>query len=35
MKIYNGATVRIAGAFPMDLLGIADGEHPAVERLDV
>jgi hypothetical protein len=35
MKIHSGATARIAGAFPIDLLGIADGEHAALERLDV
>jgi hypothetical protein len=34
MKIHGGAPVRIAGAFPIDLLGIADGEHAALERLD-
>jgi hypothetical protein len=34
MKIHSGAPVRIAGAFPIDLVGIADGEHSALERLD-
>ena len=35
MKIHGGTTVRIARAFPIDLLGIADGEHPGLEGLDV
>jgi hypothetical protein len=35
MEVHGGTTVRIAGAFPIDLLGIADGEHPALEGLDV
>jgi hypothetical protein len=35
MKIHHGTTVRITGAFPIDLLGIADGQHPALEGLDV
>jgi hypothetical protein len=35
MKIERGATVRITGAFPIDLLGVADREHPTLEGLDV
>jgi hypothetical protein len=35
MKIHGRATVRITGAFPIDLLRIAHGEHPGLERLDI
>jgi hypothetical protein len=35
VKVHSGTAVRIAGAFPIDLLGIADGEHAAFERLNV
>jgi hypothetical protein len=35
MKIHSGTTVGITGAFPIDLLGIADGKHPTFEGLDL